>query len=394
MKDLKLLQLKMETLTVFNDLFSDFAFKSLYELIKSINLGETNAVLKYSEFVNAVYSCGGNLSEHIKNIVFYSENVFVKTVGKNQPVLPVIQDATKNELKILQEISTLTKLDLTSTFKSDVTFADFETFDFDFEKEYFLRAQNIGKFGYGKYSKNKMFYLSSSGEILPVKNPDSVTLDSLIDYERERNLVIENTKKLILNKPCLNVLLSGDAGTGKSSTVKAVVNEFFADGLRIIEVRKDQLRQIPKLLDELSENPLKFILFIDDLSFASDDDNFNTLKAVLEGSVSAKSPNVCIYATSNRRHIVKEKFSDRDGDDVHINDTLQEIISLSERFGLHITFQRPSKATYLGIIKRLVDERGLDISNADIELLGERFALERGGRSCRLARQFVDNLIK
>ena len=172
-----------------------------------------------------------------------------------------------------------------------------------------------------------------------------------------------------------------------------MVNELHDRGLRILEVRKEQLHQIPGVLDELNSNPLKFILFIDDLSFQKDDDNFGALKAILEGSVSARSQNVVIYATSNRRHLVKESFSDRDGDDIHRNDTMQEIISLSERFGIQITFQKPNKQTYLDIVRQLADQRGVVYDPAELELQAERFALGRGGRSARTATQFVDSLI-
>ena len=210
---------------------------------------------------------------------------------------------------------------------------------------------------------------------------------------RERRIVLDNAKALLMGKPAANILLTGDAGTGKSSTVKAVVNELRRNGLRLIEIRKDQLRAIPKLLDELSDNPLKFVLFIDDLSFLKDDDNFNALKAVLEGSVTAKSANVAIYATSNRRHIIKEKFSDREGDDIHRNDTMQELISLSERFGIHVTFSKPDKNTYLHIVQQLAQEKGLPHSHEELARLAEQYALSRGGRSARAAAQFVDNLI-
>ena len=188
-------------------------------------------------------------------------------------------------------------------------------------------------------------------------------------------------------------MLTGDAGTGKSSTVKAVANALWNEGLRIVEVRKDQLRIIPKILDELSSNPLKFVLFIDDLSFLKDDDNFNALKAVLEGSVTAKSNNVVIYATSNRRHIIKEKFSDREGDDVHRNDTMQELISLSERFGIHVTFSKPNKETFLHIVHHLAEGNSIEMPTDELNRLAERFALERGGRSARLAKQFIDGLL-
>ena len=167
----------------------------------------------------------------------------------------------------------------------------------------------------------------------------------------------------------------------------------WSEGLRVVEVRKDRISAIPKVLDELSSNPLKFVLFIDDISFLKDDDSFNTLKAILEGSVTAKSENVVIYATSNRRHIIRESFSDREGDDIHRNDTMQELVSLSERFGIHITFSKPNKETYLHIARHLAKENGIEMEEKEFELLAERFALERGGRSARLARQFIDGLL-
>ena len=392
-KDLKHLQLKMQALCVFKSVFCDETIFALYNLIDAINHQKESQVILYSDFLEKLYFKGGNLTEHVKSVVFASENVYVKTIGAKKEVPEFLTEQVKVELKTLSEISSLSFHDLTESFDKSISYGVFISEKVDFEKEYFHRALNIEKYGYGKFSQNKMFYLADSGEIIPVKNPDKTKLSDLIDYERERKIVIDNTLSLLDKKPALNVLLTGDAGTGKSSTVKAIVNEFFDKGLRIIEIRKDQLKKIPKLLDDLSENPLKFILFIDDLSFSNDDDNFNALKAVLEGSVSSKSENVVIYATSNRRHIVKEKFSDREGDDIHANDTMQEIISLSERFGIWVSFQKPSKATYLEIIFHLAKVKGLKISEGELELLGERYALERGGRSCRLARQFVDSLL-
>lgn len=163
----------------------------------------------------------------------------------------------------------------------------------------------------------------------------------MVGYERERKIVVENTRALLKGNYASNVLLAGDAGTGKSATVKAIANAFQKDGLRLIELNKDQLRYIPQLMDHLCQNPLKFILFIDDLTFSEDDPNFGTLKAMLEGSAAARMKNTVIYATSNRRHLVKETFDD--GSDKHQNDTVQERISLSERFGITVTYSRPQK---------------------------------------------------
>ena len=237
-----------------------------------------------------------------------------------------------------------------------------------------------------------MFVVKDS-VVVPVKYPDEIKLSQLIGYTKQRQLIIDNTLALINGKPASNVLLTGDAGTGKSSSVKAIANEYRDRGLRIIEVRKDQLRDIPLLIDNLSKNPLKFILFIDDLSFATDDDSFGALKAILEGSVSARADNIVIYATSNRRHLVKEKFSDRNGDDVHRNDTVQELVSLSERFGLKIAFSKPNKAEYLEIVHGLAEQYRLDMTQEELDMEAERFAVGRSGRSARAAKQFIDKML-
>ena len=348
----------------------------------------------YAEFVSELYNAnGGNISEYIKELCEDSENVYVKTVGKGETVPEYMTCALVAELQVLQQISELSKDKLCENLDSSDSLPDFATEKLNLSEIYLHRAENIGKYGYGIYAKNRMFYVDGENHIVPVLHPDKIGLSDLIDYQRERQIVLDNTKALLENKPATNILLTGDAGTGKSSTIKAVVNALWSDGLRIIEIRKDQLRAIPKILDELSENPLKFILFIDDLSFLKDDDSFNALKAVLEGSVTGKPKNVVIYATSNRRHIINEKLSDREGDDVHRNDTMQEQISLSERFGIHVSFYKPNKETFLNIVHHLAKENGISMEQSELDLLAERFALERGGRSARLARHFIDGLL-
>lgn len=386
--DMKDLKIKLETLCVFRELFKDRVISALYAYL----CAPTSSA--YAEFVSALYNAnGGNISAYVKEICENSGNVYVKTVGRGDNVGKHLSDSLSEELKTMQAIADLTPDILRKPLEYKGFLPEFSNSVSDIREGYLHRAENIGKYGYGVYAKNKMFYVDDNGSIVPVHNPDKTVLSDLVDYERERKIIIDNTKALLCGKPAANILLTGDAGTGKSSTVKAVANELFDEGLRIIEVRKDQLRAIPKILDELSLNPLKFILFIDDLSFLKDDDNFNALKAVLEGSVTAKSKNVVIYATSNRRHIIKEKFSDREGDDIHRNDTVQELVSLSERFGIHITFSKPNKETFLHIVRHLAKENGIDMPNDDLELLAERFALERGGRSARLARQFIEQLL-
>ena len=185
------------------------------------------------------------------------------------------------------------------------------------------------------------------------------TLEDLTGYERERNQVLRNTQVFVEGGTASNVLLYGDAGTGKSTTVKAIANSLRKQGLRLLEVKKNELYELPDILDELSGNPLKFIIFIDDLSFSSNDDNFAALKAILEGGVASCGKNVLIYATSNRRHLVKETMTERQGDEFYLNDTLQETMSLAARFGLTITFQKPGKDDYLSIVKNLAKQYGV-----------------------------------
>ena len=385
---MKELKDKLFALCIFRNLLENEVLDALFSHIKH------PSVASYAEFVSLLYAAnGGNLGEYVKELCLNSENIYVRTVGAKKSIPNYMRDAVEAELEVLQELAALDKETLCSPLKYNGFLPDFTTTKLHLKDIYMHRAKNIGKYGYGIYAKHRMFYADENGCIAPVLHPDKTELCDLVDYERERGAVIDNTRALLAGKPAANILLTGDAGTGKSSTVKAVANALWNEGLRIIEMRKDQLRSIPKVLDALSSNPLKFVLFIDDLSFLKDDDNFNALKAVLEGSVTAKSSNVVIYATSNRRHIIKETFSDREGDDVHRNDTMQEIISLSERFGIHITFSKPNKETFLHIVHHLANENGINMPTDELDLLAERFALERGGRSARLAKQFIDGIL-
>jgi len=385
---MKELKNKLETLCVFRQILSDPVIAALRAYLEV----PTNSA--YAGFVAALYEAnGGNITEHIRELCENSSNVYVKLLGKGEEAPEHIYYSLMSELDVLQEVAELTKDKLCSVLAYQGFLPAFAVSKLRLKDHYLHRVNNIEKYGYGIYAKNRMFYVDEQDNIVPVHNPDRTELYQLVDYERERQIVVDNTKALLAGKPAANILLTGDAGTGKSSTVKAVANALWKEGLRIIEVRKDQLRAIPKILDELSVSPLKFVLFIDDLSFLKDDDNFNALKAVLEGSVTAKSQNVVIYATSNRRHIIKEKFSDREGDDIHRNDTMQELISLSERFGIHITFSKPNKETFLKIVHHLAHEHELEMPQEELDALAERFALERGGRSARLAQQFIDGLL-
>ena len=387
------LHYRLNSLVIFRDVMNCRTIQSLERLLESLEDNDTLKQLKaYSDFVSNLYRHHNDLSSYILTLILEDENIYMIRTAHRLEISQKMKECLFSELESLQMIAEMTSLQVKDKIAYDGFLPDWDNTYYDFKKEYLNRIDNIERYGYGIYAKYYMFIVKDS-RIVPVKYPDEVKLSQLIGYEKQRQLVIDNTLALINGKPASNVLLSGDAGTGKSSSVKAIANEFRDKGLRIIEIRKDQLREIPEIIDGLSKNPLKFILFIDDLSFAKDDDNFGALKAILEGSVSARANNIVIYATSNRRHLVKESFADRDGDDVHRNDTVQELISLSERFGLRITFSKPNIYEYLEIVKGLAKLNSLDMSEEELEKEAERFAVGRSGCSARAAKQFIDKMI-
>ena len=386
--NLTFLATELESLAVFRSLLHDPVVAALMAYLKEPSVG------RYGNFVARLYETEKRtLAGYIQHIVTNDENACIRRIGQGLTPWPEMEENVGWELSTLQSVANLTPELLRSGLEWEGHLPAFGVKSVNLAQSYQERRDNIHRYGYGIYAKHRMFYLDSDHKIVPVRNPDQTRLSTLIDYKREQQIILDNTLALLAGRPAANILLTGDAGTGKSSTIKAVVNELSDQGLRILEVRKEQLHAIPGILDELNTNPLKFILFIDDLSFQHDDDNFSALKAILEGSVSAKSRNVVIYATSNRRHLVKETFSGREGDDIHRNDTMQELLSLSERFGIQVTFQKPTREVYLRIVAHLAREKGITLPETQLAELAERFALSRGGRSARAATQFVDGLL-
>ncbi len=356
-----------------------------------------NAVAKkraYAALVAEIYKGGGSLTKLVEKLVFEDENVYVKSVARGRKSDALLQKSVWRELAVFSDLASLTTEDFARDLGADVAIIpQFSSFNANLGASYKKRLRSIGKYGYGIFSSNGMFRLSDDMQIEPIVSADKIGMDRFIGYAEERARVVENTRAFVEGRPAANTLLCGDAGTGKSSTVKAVANAFFDEGVRLIELRKDQLSYLPYVMGKIEGNPLKFILFIDDLSFNQNDDDFSMLKAALEGSASAKAENAVIYATSNRRHIVKESFGDRDGDDVHRNDTLQETLSLSERFGLTVWFSKPNKQLYLDIVRQLAKRRGVALDEKELELRAEAFALKKGNRSARCAEQFIESLL-
>lgn len=243
--------------------------------------------------------------------------------------------------------------------------------------------------GYGVFREAAAFLWDGKNKRLqPVRRAPTVRLSDLKEYEDERARILDNTVCFLEGLPANNVLLYGDRGTGKSSTVHAILNELRGRGLKLVELNKAAIGDLPLVTDRLPDR-MRFIIYIDDLSFESRSDDYAELKAALEGSVS-RPDNLLIYATTNRRHLLKEMHSDRAGDDLHAADTMQEQLSLSDRFGLTVTFMTPSRQEFLAILRGILADRNITLGEEELRRLGERWALARGGRSPRAAKQLAD----
>ena len=391
MDKLASLRRSAQSLTIFRRLLATPTVKRMLSLADIREKSVEEAVSAYADFAASLFPHSLNWSEYLLTLVLEDENFYMLKQAQDENPGAELEKCLKEELDILGRLSRVTGEEIAREIDYEGHLPRWQTDDIDFYSVYKQRMEEIHAHGYGIFAKYAAFVVED-GELVPVKHPDDIRLSQLSGYDREHQEVVDNTRALLKGLPAANALLYGDAGTGKSTTVKAVANEFKNQGLRLIELKKRQLHQIPKLVDYLSRNPLKFILFIDDLSFTKDDDDFAALKAILEGSVSAKADNLVVYATSNRRHLVKENFSDREGDEIHKNDTIEEMISLSDRFGLTITFFKPGKDKYLDIARDLAKQYGLKISTAEVDAAAERFALSRGGRSPRVAKQCVEHL--
>jgi len=254
-------------------------------------------------------------------------------------------------------------------------------------------------YGVGRFGLHKAFRIEHTdhgANIIPITNIAHVSLDDLIGYEDAKKKLIDNTEAFVQGRVANNCLLFGDAGTGKSSSIKAIANKYYEDGLRIIEVYKHQFVDLNDVIAQIKNRNYKFILYMDDLSFEDFEIEYKYLKAVIEGGLEKKPKNVLIYATSNRRHLVNEKFSERGAnareDEVHFGDTMQEKLSLYNRFGVTIYFGSPDKKQYNNIVIELAKREGLDIEEDRLLLLANKWELAHGGMTGRTAVQFINYL--
>ena len=393
-KELDKIKLGFSSVVIFRNILKTKVIKKLLKFLNcetKENIDNIKQIDLYSEFLSELFKSDNNLADFILSQIFLDDNIYISKCILKQEINNNLKKTFKNELNFFKYIS---YFDFSSIFNKEYSknIAELEIKEIDFYKIYFEHIKNINKKGYGIFYNNNMFVLDDRKNIIAVKNKDNQDIKKLYGYEIERNKVLSNTKILIEGKKANNILLYGDAGTGKSSTVKAVANFFKDEGLRLIEIKKNQLHFITDIIEKLSCSPLKFIIFIDDLTFSSNDDTFSYLKAILEGGVNSFPNNIAVYVTSNYRHLIKENFTDRTGDDIHIEDTIQQIMSLTNRFGMIITFQRPGRDLFKEIVLSYAKENNIKTDKEELIKQAEAYAIRSAGRSPRVAKQFIELL--
>lgn len=403
------IQLKLSALSIFRGILTRSVPQALYRLLCALDSAPADFLRAYGAFFALLSerNCTGHLAYAMTEALLFDENRFTRSAAAGaEKDLPqeVLQAAATDCATVLaaahlsaeEVLHAYTHYDAIAPaavtlprWHTGESAAAFAAFDGTLDRP----AQWYRENGCGIFARYKAF-IWRGGDIQPVCNYDAIDLDDFTGYERQRDKVMQNTLAFLDGKSCNNCLLYGNMGTGKSSTVKAVANAFRTRGLRIVEMPKERLMDFPLLVDKLAQLPLKFIIYIDDLSFQYQDGAYTALKAVLEGGLAARPQNALIYATSNRRHLVKERLSDRaiEVDDVHTRDNMQETLSLSDRFGLAVCYIAPSKQEYLDIVRAMAQQRGVDMPDEALCAGAERFALSRGGRSPRCAKQYIESL--
>jgi hypothetical protein len=391
----------IESLCIYN-LKNDEIIRAIYSLLDSI---DSEDVLANQSELFRLLSQHKSLKHYISKLILTDDNVFTKSAcaGTTDKLDNSIIDGVKSDLAKLEEIASLCADDIVSAEQSEDLEQILQTMPkwtsngkamLPLTSDWANQIEELKQFhktnGYGNYAKYFAFTWRDKS-FVPITTLDPITLADLKNYEKQRKQVVDNTHAFLENLPANNILLYGDRGTGKSSTVHAILNEYKNQGLRMIEISKGDINELTLIRERISDSPMKFIIFIDDLSFDSHEDSFGELKAALEGSLSGRQNNTIIYATSNRRHLIKENFSDRDND-VNRSDTLQEELSLSDRFGLSITFINPDKSDYLDIVEKIATDRQLNVDMDKLCAQAEVWARRRGGRSPRCAKQFIDHV--
>ncbi len=407
----------MNDLIVFNPLYKNedvkICFELYNEIIKNNNLDYANSFVSLLIRLAEKYNLYGNLfNSLLTNLLINNENSFSLALERKHDIAINLKDIVINDFKIIfkmfnTDFSCLTLLqqNLINNFVPSKPVINQELFDIsrslqnsltnckDVNEFYDTLEKFFLTYGVGKFGLNKAFRYENN-EICPIIHIGNGRLDQLIGYESQKQILTKNTEAFLSGKKANNVLLYGDSGTGKSSSIKALLNEYYKDGLRMIEIYKHQFKYLPSIIQELQSRNYKFILFMDDLSFEEFEIEYKYLKAVIEGGLEKKPDNILIYATSNRRHLVKQTWSDRqDQDEVNINDAKQEKISLSSRFGVKILYTHPNRQNYLEIIDGLAKQYNLQIPQEELHQKALTWEIRYGGFSGRTAKQFINAML-
>lgn len=406
----------MDELIVFNPLYQDDEIESCFNMYNELingNLKNSNKFVSLLIKLAEKYNLYDNLFNSLLTyLLINNENSFTLALERKKPISSNLKAVVMNDFKIIFnmfntnfEMLEPLQRNLINSFTPSKPVINQELFEVSTTlQENLTKCNNVDNFytilekffltyGVGKFGLNKAFRYENK-KIVPIIHIGNGRLNQLIGYETQKQTLRNNTEAFLAGKKANNVLLYGDSGTGKSSSIKALLNEYYKDGLRMIEVYKHQFKDLPKIIQQLQSRNYKFILFMDDLSFEEFEIEYKYLKAVIEGGLEKKPDNILIYATSNRRHIVKQTWSEReDKDEVNINDAKQEKTSLSSRFGIKILFMHPDRINYLNIVDGLAKQYGLKMDRDELHQKALTWEIRHGGFSGRTAKQFIHAML-
>lgn len=390
-------------ISIFRNVMKDSAFDSFVKFLSCLNSGAAfeQIIKSYADFISILYEKEENLNfyAYLKHLIYADENILSKgcsgCISENNQIL----NTAAYELSLFNSLLSYDYAKIKGLLQEKFPswgeiISHLPEFNLSGKEAFDLHdiLQSYKKYGYGIFACYSAFKFTENKEIKPVKYFNALTFSDLKNYEYQKNVIKQNTQAFLDGRDANNILLYGDRGCGKSSTVKALINEFSSYNLKIIQVYKESFIYLADLYEKLRNLPLKFIIFADDISFEEDDKNFSSIKAVLEGSLSDRPSNTVIYATTNRMHLVKESFSSREGSEVHYNDTMDEMTSLSDRFGIMLTFSLLTKQEYLDIVEKIAADCCIPVSD-ELFKKAEAFAALKSIRTPRTARQFITDYI-